>query len=59
VTTLAYALLAPQGIALSLWAVGFGLVLCALRLWRGSLWAGAIVHFVVGVGPKVVATLSP
>ncbi|MGC4117966.1 MAG: CPBP family intramembrane metalloprotease [Myxococcales bacterium] len=58
ITTVLYAALAGgQGFPLVAWATGFGLVLCALREWRGSLWPGAIAHAIASLGPKIVAAL--
>jgi membrane protease YdiL (CAAX protease family) len=58
VTTLFYAVLSPPGIALKLWAFGFGLLLVALRLWRGSLWPVALVHLLVAIAPKAISMLK-
>jgi membrane protease YdiL (CAAX protease family) len=59
ITTLFYAGFAgAQGLPVVAWAVYFGLVLSGLRLWRKNLWVVAIVHCVVSLGPKVLASLQ-
>jgi membrane protease YdiL (CAAX protease family) len=59
VTTVFYALITPgQGFALVAWALGFGLVLAAIRLWRESLWPVVIPHALVGIAPKLLALVS-
>jgi membrane protease YdiL (CAAX protease family) len=58
VTTFFYVLVTPgEGFALRIWTLYFGLILCALRLWRGNLWPVVIVHFLVGLSPKLLASL--
>lgn len=58
-SALFYAPLAgAQGGALVVWALGFGLVLAGLRLWRNNLWAVWWTHVVVVLGPKVLAGLG-
>ena len=53
-TSFFYALVAPgQGWPLMLWAFYFGAVLCGVRLWRKNLWPVVIIHWFVGVGPKL------
>jgi membrane protease YdiL (CAAX protease family) len=56
VTTVFYSLVTPgPGYALRLWTLYFGLVLCALRLWRQNLWPVAIAHALVSLTPKLLA----
>lgn len=56
VTSLAYGLLAPGPTwPPKLWAVGFGLLAAALRLWRGSLWPVALIHLAAALTPKLLA----
>ncbi len=58
ITTMFYAPLGGgQGWALVLWAVYFGVVLCALRVWRRSLWTVSITHVLVALGPKVLSLM--
>lgn len=56
VTSLAYGLLAPGPTwPPKLWAVGFGLLAAALRLWRGSLWPVALIHLAAALTPKLLS----
>lgn len=58
-TSFGYALLVPgTGLALKAWAVAFGLLLAALKSWRGSLWPGALIHLALSLGPKIVALVQ-
>lgn len=58
VTSVAYALLTPgPGVALKVWALGFGVLLAVVRAWRGSLWPGAIVHAAASLAPLIMARL--
>ena len=58
ITSVAYAALAPgPELPLKAWALGFGLVLAALRHLRGNLWAVALAHAVVSLGPALAARL--
>ncbi|MBL8922001.1 MAG: CPBP family intramembrane metalloprotease [Myxococcaceae bacterium] len=55
-TSLAYALLAPGATwPPKAWALGFGLLASALRLWRGTLWVPAVVHLGASLTPKLLA----
>jgi membrane protease YdiL (CAAX protease family) len=59
-SSLFYALLVPgQGWPLNLWAFGFGIVLCGLRVWRKSLWVVVTVHWIVSCAPALAARLYP
>lgn len=56
VTSLAYGLLAPGPTwPPKLWAMGFGLLAAALRLWRGSLWPVAVMHLAAALTPKLLS----
>lgn len=56
VTSCFYAFIAPvRSVALVVWAVSFGGLLCGLRLWRGNLWPVAITHVFVAAGPALLA----
>lgn len=58
VTTVGYALLAPgQGWPLTVFTLGLGVVLFAVRLWRGGLVPVLLVHLVAGVGPVLLGRL--
>lgn len=58
VTSVAYALLTPgPELPLKLWAVGFGLLACAVTRWRRSLWPAWLAHVIAALGPKVVASV--
>lgn len=55
-STLAYAPLAGiQGLALVVWAFGFGAVLCFLRAWTGTLWPVVLAHGIVALAPRALA----
>jgi len=47
-----------QGWPLMAWAFYLGVVLCGVRLWRDNLWPVVIIHWIVGVGPKLVSLFS-
>jgi membrane protease YdiL (CAAX protease family) len=56
VTSLAYGLLAPGPTwPPKLWAVGFGVLAAAIRLWRGSLWPVVLIHLAAALAPKLLA----
>jgi membrane protease YdiL (CAAX protease family) len=58
VTTLFYVFIAPpRSVALLAWAVGFGVMLCGVRLWRGNLWPVVLTHALVATGPKLWAAV--
>jgi len=55
-TSVGYALLAPgTNLAPKAWALLFGIFLAALRLWRGSLWPGALIHLAASLAPKIMS----
>jgi membrane protease YdiL (CAAX protease family) len=56
VTSVGYAVLAPgTNLAPKAWALLFGVLLAALRLWRGSLWPGALIHLAASLTPKLLS----
>lgn len=60
VTSVCYALMTPgPDVALKVWAVGFGVVLAALRLLSGNLWPVVIAHGIVSLGPALVSRIGP
>ena len=59
ICSLFYALLTPgPELALKVWALGFGLVLSALRLWTGSLWPVVLAHLIVSLGPRAALAFT-
>lgn len=51
-----YVLLAPgTEWPLKAWSLGFGIVLAALRAWRGTIWPGLFMHVSVSLVPVLVA----
>lgn len=56
VSTLGYAPLAGiQGWPLVVWATGFGVVLCGVKVWRRSLWPVSIIHVMVSLMPRLMS----
>lgn len=58
VTTAFYVPLAGAGgWPLMVWAGYFGIVLCGVKIIRGNLWTVAIAHWLVTMGPRLVASM--